>query len=286
MMRTAATQPHLVFSRERPAEWLSLYRNSKALLARLGARFMEEHTASVAALVLQVIQTGELKRELFPEIQRGLDGFLAGMANAILDNPLTSFRPSDIDPMKLRQEIDYAFLGLVILPSVLRFDKLPTFLYARARRGDLEALCKLLVLDAGVLEDPRIRRRVFAIRQTGSAGERRKLACALDGKGFRYPSKKALKARFAGFLDKTFREADASAAKFMAAFPQFNIPQHRVLAPEFRAAFDAAAKDMSGQEIDLDLPADEAFYKLLQRAEGPSLLEAMSRTIRRGKMSG
>ena len=103
-------------------------------------------------------------------------------------------------------------------------------------------------------------RRVYAIRGSGTMGERRKLACALEGKGYRFPTRKALKTRLAGAVDKMLRDLDAGLLALHARFPMMEFPQHHMNAPELREAFDAVAKDLFRNETDIDLPpGDEAF---------------------------
>lgn len=284
LIRSALDHPHSVFARERPAEWLGLYRNHKSLCARL----MQNHFGAEISRLSDVGERISRAKDwaTFADLQREARLVFDEVLHTVLAEPMCDFATADLDPDKLQQDMDLAYYGFVVVPCMIRFDTLPALLYARARRGDLEALCKVLVLDAGVLEDPRIRRRVYVIRGSGTPGERRKLAAALDGKGYRFPSKKALKAELAGFLDRSFRGLDAFAPQLHARVPYWQLYAHSLNAPEFRKAFDAFAKDARGHETDIDLPeGDEAFYKSLRRAEGLTVLDGFSRTNRSGEMS-
>ncbi|MBE0576386.1 MAG: hypothetical protein IH613_10895 [Desulfuromonadales bacterium] len=125
----------------------------------------------------------------------------------------------------------------------------PGLLLRKARLGDVDALEKILRLDARMISEPRIAQQVFNLH---SKGKRTKYLRVLGCLG------KKPKLKFTLQKIKCVKSGQISAFAEQIGF--------KITAPDIRALFDALSKDSGRGMVDNDLPlCDEAFSKAVQR---------------------
>lgn len=142
-----------------------------------------------------------------------------------------------------------SFFMLVVAPCWLLYRTSPTKLYRQARRGDIQALDKLLRLDALMIHDPAIGQQIQSLRFRGKNAPYEKLLTASLKRPRTKITTQKLKFTIAGYLS-----AVATAIKFP------------INEPTMRALFDAYTLDKYGLDIDTDLPdGQEALRKVIER---------------------
>ena len=156
------------------------------------------------------------------------------------------------DRVKLLQQLEAPegqFFVRVWVPCFVHYRTFPTRLFARARHGDVNAICDLLRLDKSVLAEPRIAEHVHQLAAKGVKRGFGVVGTAFKGTPGKL-TRKAVKTGIAGLVSHLMGGLDAT-----------------LNAPELRRAFDAWARDSEKGELrDGDLPlGDEAWAKEIQR---------------------
>ncbi|TLM66385.1 MAG: hypothetical protein FDZ69_06110 [Deltaproteobacteria bacterium] len=142
-----------------------------------------------------------------------------------------------------------SYYFFVLFPCWLHYRIHPTLLYRKARHGDVDAIEKLLRLDALMIHDPYIGKRIQALRFKNKFNTYEELMAAPLKLPKVKASHKRLKMAFAGLISVVAQ-----------------LTKQPLNEPEIRALFDAAAKDAGRGDIDTDLPpSQEAFSKAIQR---------------------
>lgn len=141
------------------------------------------------------------------------------------------------------------FIYRIWFPCFLSFGTLPGFLYRKARQGDLQSICNLILIDKSMLRDKRIAEQVYKYSMDPGSKNYRKIINAISGT-LSEPSIKTIKMRVAGFISKF---ASLSGVDMTA--------------PDIQAIFDEAHAQANPDElIDTDLPeSKEAFTRDILR---------------------
>jgi len=144
---------------------------------------------------------------------------------------------------------EFVFYTRVWFPCWIMYGEYPTFLFRRARQGNLDDLCKLLRLDKAITHDKRIGALVQQISLNPESEEFRKINNAMKST-IKVTSRKKMKMRLASFILK------------YASFLGIDIN-----APEIQKLFDSISQHMYSEKLDdTDLPeSPEAFYMNLRR---------------------
>ena len=148
-------------------------------------------------------------------------------------------------------DIEASFFILVAAPCWLLYRESATRLYRKARLGNIDALEKLLRLDALLIHDPAIGKQVQAFRFKNKFSTYQFLFDAVFKKPKNKLTRKRMKYAIAGLIS-----AISSLLK------------HPLTEPEIRDLFDAVQKDMKKDPfaIDHDLPlTPEAFTRAIHR---------------------
>jgi len=123
------------------------------------------------------------------------------------------------------------------IPCWLFYGEFPSFLLRKARFGDIDAIEKMLRLDASLINDTKIKRIFHNSVWSGKKSTASRISSALT----KTPTKRI-----------SLKRVKSSAAGLISALA--NLLYVKLTAPEIRKLFDAVA-EMSGQgEIDIDLP--------------------------------
>jgi hypothetical protein len=137
------------------------------------------------------------------------------------------------------------FFMRVWFPCLIAYGQWPTRLLASARRGNLDALYKLLRIDKSILADPFIADHLHQAYASGRKGAFGKLAVAVKG-----PAKKMKR-----------RQVKVRLASLISLLAK--IFGTTVTAPEIQELFDAvaAAKRKNSTRVDVELPDPETFSR-------------------------
>lgn len=137
------------------------------------------------------------------------------------------------------------FFMRVWFPCVIAYGQWPTRLLAKARRGDLDALYKLLRIDKSILADPFIADHLHQAYASGRKGAFGKLAVAVKS-STKKMKRRQVKVRLAGLISLLARIFNTT-----------------VTAPEIQELFDAvaAAKRKNSTMVDVELPDPETFSR-------------------------
>lgn len=163
-----------------------------------------------------------------------------------------SATPSDqaaFSEMLSDMPLESSFFFLVSIPCWLLYRESPTHLYRKARTGDIDAIEKLLRLDALMVHDPMIGQQIQKLRFNRKTSAYRTLLEA------------PLKSPKAKITRKKMKYAMAG---FISALSSIIKPP--LTEPEIRSLFDAVAQDSGRGAIDTDLPdSPESFYMAIKR---------------------
>lgn len=142
-----------------------------------------------------------------------------------------------------------AFFLHVWMPCLILYKTTPTFLYRKARQGDLIALDLLLRLDPLLITNPALSKIFHRLVTTGKRNRYSDLLAA---------AQKTPKGKITQQKNKV-----RIAALISLLSPILGCPLNE---PEIRALFDALAQDSGRGDIDTDLPdGAESFSKAIQR---------------------
>jgi len=150
-----------------------------------------------------------------------------------------------------RESLAASFFICVVVPCWLLYRDSPTRLYRKARLGNVDALEKLLRLDALLIHDPSIGKQIQALRFKNKFSTYQNLFEAVLKRPKNKVTRLKMKYAMAGFI---------SAMSSMLTKP--------LLEPDIRALFDAVQKDATHDDlaIDEDLPLSaEAFTRAIHR---------------------
>jgi hypothetical protein len=253
-------------------EWLSLYKNHKHLQKRLVESFrglggIAEYGANLAELIfdggryirkmgvenfkkeMEKLSAEEWRKNLeegqkhwgeiyklhLDDIQLDIDGKIDEDLNKKLKEALTI--PEMI------------FFLKVWTPCFFQYGEYPGKLLRKARLGDMDAIEKILRVDASVIGDPKICERFYRESWKRDKVDFNTMAKALQrgpkGKGTRRQGKY----KIAGFISSVWSSLGT-----------------RITEPEIRELYDAVAHDLRKEDIDGTLPdAPESFSKQIQR---------------------
>lgn len=156
---------------------------------------------------------------------------------------------------KLREalkEPEIAFFFRAWVPCWLLYGEYAPRMMRRARMGDLDAMEKLLRLDASVVSDPRVGEYLHEARTSGKKATFERLTEALKRGPKSKVTLKKVVYRMAGLISLIS-----------------DIMKHRLTEREIWELFSAVAHDMGKEETDLYLTeSPEAFAKAIQRERG------------------
>ena len=256
-------------------EWLNLYRNHRKIYDGVASIFVQlnDETATMANFYEEVqagfhmmkqITTSELndilneltqedRKELFNTAKHRLKEVNDFILNNIVDDDEEVDAPSDDEKRrirKLRNKPEMIFFMRVWAPCFLLYGEYPTYLFRKARQGNLDGLEKLLRLDKSVIYDTKI----MEIYQKATVSKNRETMTLITKALQNTPKGKIdiqkIKYLFGGFL-----------SVISIALGQ------KLTAAEIHRLFDAVARDMTDEIVDPDLIASpETFEKAIQRA--------------------
>jgi hypothetical protein len=248
--------------------WARLYRSHKKPIAFLRIMFSEFSSFSSDSIQLSdSIAEGVKLLRNNPEVQIPVQITAKELSDAktLLDNVLKesfrdiesdfSYEPADPSARAAFAEflsdmpLESSFFFLVNIPCWLLYRVSPTHLYRKARTGDIDALEKLLRLDALMVHDPFIGKQIQALRFNRKTSAYRTILEAPLKSPKAKITKKKMKYAMAGFIS-----ALSSTIK------------QPLTEPEIRSLFDAVAQDSGRGAIDTDLAySPESFYMAIKR---------------------
>jgi hypothetical protein len=156
------------------------------------------------------------------------------------------------DDQLTRPEVQ--FYIRVWLPCMIAYGEYAPRLFARARRGNQQALDKLLRVDKSILADPLVADQFHQAHASGRFGALKGLAACIRNRG------KPLKRRQAKLTVGAFISLLAKGMK---------IP---ITMPEIQELFDAVAEvKAKGEKIDTDLPEDPETFARETRMKRPKV---------------
>jgi hypothetical protein len=145
--------------------------------------------------------------------------------------------------------LESSFFFLVHIPCWLLYRDSPTCLYRKGRTGDIDALEKLLRLDALMIHDPLIGKEIQKLRFNRKTSAYRTLLEA------------PLKSPKAKITRKKMKYSTAGIISALSS-----IIKQPLTEPEIRSLFDAVAQDAGRGPIDIDLAdSPESFYMAIKR---------------------
>ena len=242
-----------------PGKWIGFYRNHRRLadvVRNMIPDGPDTMLAADAARALHGLSQDDLRsvaESLTPE------GFAEAIKigqeqGKVFQNAMAAVAFNDVEgagqlagfsgeiPLALR------FLAQVVLPYLIEHGDLPTRDFARARRGDLAALERLVTIDPSVIAEPSVEEQIAASVLVSDRIRLRVLTDAISKK----PS--SVKAGQCKML---------MAAMMIALFENAKLP---LSVADVRELFDALAKSDKGVLVDTDLPdSPEAMAKGIQR---------------------
>jgi len=255
--------------------WLNLYRNHKKVYHAVTKFFrqLNEDTATVINLYEEMLSglhtfkqltpselnnmldklTPEDQKKLFATTKIRLEKFSDILANDSMNNGNEIKKLSKDEKRRLkksRSRPEMIFFVRVWIPCFLLYGEYPPYLLRKARRGDDDALEKLLRLDKSLIYDKKIQ-AIFHLETVAKKRARMTLITkALQNTPKAKLDIQKIKYLFAGFL----------------SLISIGIGQ-RLAAAEIHRLFDAVARDMDKGYADSDLiVSPETFEKAIQRA--------------------
>lgn len=249
------------------SDWFKLYRShakttqaASILIAEsseFGEKFVEfGHAAQELHNAVKRSPDGTLKIQLSPEDrQRATESNkrLLSLSFADLENDLSDIScdpeaRAKICRLLTENEFEFSFVYLVMYPCWFLYQTSPTLLYWKARKGDEDALEKLLHLDPLMLHDPFIGKRLQEIRLSPNRKAYKRLLMATNS-----PFNITL---------KKIKELNAAFLSFMSH--TLNQPLNE---PQIRNLYDAVAQDHEADKyaIDEDIPSNESLTRALHR---------------------
>ena len=242
-----------------PSDWIGCYRDHRRLAGAVRSLLpggLDTMLAADAARVLRSLSPEEL-RSVAESISPGdwQAAIRVGQEHAkTFQDAMGAVAFNDVrgagelagfvgePPLELR------FLVQVVLPYLIEHGDLPTHDFARARRGDLAALERLVTNDPSVIAEPGIAKQIAANVLVNNRIRLRVLTDAISKK----PS--AAKAGQCKML---------MAALIVATFENAKIA---ISVTDVRGLYDALARSEKGVLVDTDLPdSPEAMAKGIQR---------------------
>ncbi|MGC8624680.1 MAG: hypothetical protein ACP5VQ_05385 [Phycisphaerae bacterium] len=240
-------------------DWIRLYRNHRSIAGAVQGALPggpDTMLAADAARAIHCMSRDELRfvaERMTPEDRQA--AVQAGRAQAkAFENAMATVAYNDVQgagelagfggeiPIELR------FLAQVVLPYLIEHGDLPTRDFARARRGDLAALERLVTIDPSVIAEPRVAEQIAA---SVLVSDRIRLRVLTDAISKKPSSAKAgqCKILMAAVIVATFENAEVA-----------------ISVADVRGLFDALAKSDKGVLVDTDLPdSPEAMSKGIQR---------------------
>ena len=242
-----------------PSDWMACYRDHRRLadvVRNVIPDGPDTMLAADAARALHGLSPDELRsvaESLTPE--EFADAIKVGQEQGkVFQSAMATLAFNDVEgagelagfggeiPVELR------FLVQVVLPYLIEHGDLPTRDFARARRGDLAALERLVAIDPSVIAEPSVAEQIAASVLVSDRIRLRVLTNAISKK----PS--SVKAGQCKML---------MAALMIALFENAKLP---LSVADARGLFDALAKSDKGVLVDTDLPdSPEAMTKGIQR---------------------
>lgn len=253
--------------------WFRLYRShrlvddfQKALFAELfpsGSEVVDFVEKVMRELRLK--QRGKLKSPESPTspqqvasikefLQSIRKDFSQDLANDLIGPPPSLAEKEAFARFLEGRELVASYFVLVHVPCWFLNHMLPSQLYRKARTGDIDALDKLLRLDALILHDPSIGKQLLKLRYDGNRSAYRALLEAPLKSPGKF-SQKSLKSNLAGFLSAIATEL-----------------KQPITEPEIKKLFDAIAKDLTKDPhaIDESIPVlPDSFAKAIKRKRQP-----------------
>ncbi len=256
-------------------DWLNLYRNHRKVYHGVTGFFrqLNDDTATVMNLyeellsglnILRQVTPSELnnmlselttedQKELFDSVKIRLEEFNDLLLNDSINNGNEIKKLSKAEKRKLKKSHsrpEMIFFVRVWVPCFLLYGEYPPYLLRKARRGDDDALEKLLRLDKSLIYDKKIQ-AIFHLETVAKKRARMTLITkALQNTPKAKLDIQKIKYLFAGFL----------------SLISIGIGQ-RLAAAEIHRLFDAVARDMDKGYADSDLiVSPETFEKAIQRA--------------------
>jgi hypothetical protein len=250
------------------SSWARLYRSHKRPIGFLRIMFSEFSSFGSASIqISDSIAEGAklLRNNSEVQIPQQITETELSEAKTLLDNVLkksfldieSDFSEAPVDPSmqtaftKLFSDmpLESSFYFLVNIPCWLLYRESPTHLYRKARTGDVDALEKLLRLDALMIHDPLIGKQIQKLRFNRKTSAYRILLEAPLKSPKAKITRKKMKYAMAGFV---------SALSVIIKQP--------LTEPEIRSLFDAVSQDAGKGAIDTDLPdSPESFYMAIKR---------------------
>lgn len=240
-------------------DWIGCYRNHRSIAGAVQGALPggpDTMLAADAARVLHGMSPDELRsvaESITPEdweaaVQAGQEQsetFQDAMA-AMAFNDVQ--RTGELAGFNGDMPLELRFLVQVVLPYLIEHGDLPTRDFARARRGDLAALERIVAIDPSVIAEPRIAEQIAASVLVSDRIRLRLLADAISKKP---ASGKAGQCKM------------VMAALIVALFENAKVA---ISVADVRSLFDALARSDKGVLVDTDLPdSPEAMAKGIQR---------------------
>lgn len=158
------------------------------------------------------------------------------------------------DAINSLSKLEYLFLISVIMPCLIIYGELPSFLIRKARLGDISALEKIIQIDNSSIYDVKISKLMHKLSLTNKI--KYNSICRLLLKNNRNLSKKKIKMNFAAILSQVSKLYGRA----------LNISP--LTSEQIRSKFDDNARKQGLGLIDIDLPdSPEAFYKQMYRKD-------------------
>ncbi len=253
-------------------EWLSLYEDQRHLEERLIEIFKgfggiaesgAKITESIFELAMYIEKVGvenikneweKLSAEERSEIFKGGQKQWAEIYKLNLNDIQSDIDGKDDEELNKRliealKEPEMLFLFKVWAPCFFLYGELPNRLFEKAQLGDIDAIEKILRVDASVIGDPKIVEHFYK-----ASWKKNKMEFNI-----------MVKALQRGPKGKTTRRKVKYSIAGVISFVSSALGK-KITEPEIRELFDAVAKDLRNEDIDTSLPdAPEAFSKAIQR---------------------
>lgn len=243
--------------------WIGFYRNNKKIYEKCKELFIKSVVNNNVLINLAFIQQKELFSYFNISLETVLDDvkFFSPRDKEILLEKFDKLNLKNFDgkigsdltlPMSKDKILDipeFVFYTRVWFPCWIIYGEFPTFLYRRARQGNLEDLCRLLRLDKAITHDKRIGALVQQISLNPESEEFRQINNAMKST-IKVTSRKKMKMRLASFIFK------------YASFLGIDLST-----PEIQKLFDSISRHVYSEKLDdTDLPESPgAFYINLRR---------------------
>lgn len=242
--------------------WFALYRSHRKplnFLRKIYTDFSSFGEASIEFGESMLEETRQLAGNKQSEIQMPTVEEIEQLRPVMQNILVESFQeieddisPSPVDPslkagmlsLLSDNSLESSFFILVTVPCWLVYRMSPTRLYRKARKGEFDALVKLLNLDPLMLHDPAIGKRIQELRFNHKITKYEKLLEA--------PLKDS-------HVNITAQQMKYAVGGLISALAKILKPvtKKSLSAAAIHKLFDAVAQDFDGSLIDFDLPTNQ-----------------------------